>query len=75
MFTRQKENTNFRPPHGYTFRSTNHHYPATNTKPQTKVKCNTSLFTVWDRMISQKLLKHKGHPCTATEALYRPYGP
>jgi len=33
--------------------SINNYNQATNTKPQSKVKCNASIFTVWDPMISQ----------------------
>jgi len=32
--------------------------------------CQVKVVWIWEEKI-----KGKGHPCTGTEALYRPYGP
>jgi hypothetical protein len=47
--------TNFIPLfwHSYMFRANDGHHRATDTKPQSKVKYNTVVFTLWDPMSSR----------------------
>jgi len=40
------------------FRSNDEHYRATNTKPQSKVKRNANIFTLWDPMRLQWIVQY-----------------
>ena len=39
------------------------------------IELNMCVLIVSIRLLFEKSHKGKGHPCTGTEALYRPYGP
>jgi len=47
--------------HGWKFRSNDEHQRETNTKSQSRAKCNAGTFSLWDPMISKLLLQHKLH--------------